>query len=994
VPIGGVLTLNLTVTNRGPSAAYNLVVTQGFSLSATSLLAGAASGTITTTTSLLTWTLSTLATNASASCSVTVRVAQAGTLMTRAAVTHPANDPALVNNLDWEIVTVGPSNAVRMLPLMANELVFDSMRSRIYASVPASESFLGNSVAALDADTGELLDAWFVGSQPNQIALSDDGHFLHVGLDGRMSARHIDLTAGLAGLEFPFSTGLTTATDLEVQPGHPEVVAAALLTPNNAYPVAVRLYDCGVWRSNGPAGPLTRFLEFSPDGQKIYGAVPSGQGFGFVRYNVAADGLYPLPVDQNFSGDDEFEQDNGLIYRQSGQVIDPNAMTLLGTYPTSGPVLPDSAVGRVYFLAPGGSGWELRAYEQGTFLALGVTPIPGVQGTPSSLIHGGRDRIAFRTSANQFVLARTALAAHDAPANLVVRGSVSPSAAVLGNAFTYSLSVSNAGPNPAANVVARAALPGLVGLVSASASQGSNSFDGTYLSYAVGTLASGQQAILSITVTGAAPGSVTNRVQAFATAVDLNPADNAIELVSEVTLPVMNIGDVTLLEGNSGFKNAAFIVSLSAPIPRVVTVNFATSNGTAITVFDYQAVSGTLTIPAGATNASIIVPILGDTTVEPAETFFVNLSNPTFANLGRAQGLGTILNDDALASGVSYFTWGTVAPTKLVNLSFAAAITARDAQGGVATNFNGAVTLATLAPPVPLTNGNFETGSLAPWTPVNAGTDPGPYQIVSLDVPGRGTNSLAFRLTPNSGSPDGLRQRVPLTAGTPYLFDLDIAQSLDANDPYFNNGGETEIRIFVAGTEVAGFNFIQFGVIVPGQIMRTNLHGVFTPQTNGVHEIQIAIYRNWGPSGYLWGNVDNFRVAPGTFPPPSPGFTLDFTNGVWAGKISLTNPASGVFLRADDGQGHTGDSAMFSVIGVPVIRALVGTNGIFQFRFFSLSNRTYQVQYSSNLVQWISVTPLLNGTGGELPWTDSGPPQTDSPPLNTPRRFYRVILRP
>ena len=40
------------------------------------------------------------------------------------------------------------------------------------------------------------------------------------------------------------------------------------------------------------------------------------------------------------------------------------------------------------------------------------------------------------------------------------------------------------------------------------------------------------------------------------------------------------------------------------------------------------------------------IQINGDTSVEPNETFFVNLSNPTNATIADGQGQGTIINDD------------------------------------------------------------------------------------------------------------------------------------------------------------------------------------------------------------------------------------------------------------------------------------------------------------------------------------------------------------
>ena len=45
--------------------------------------------------------------------------------------------------------------------------------------------------------------------------------------------------------------------------------------------------------------------------------------------------------------------------------------------------------------------------------------------------------------------------------------------------------------------------------------------------------------------------------------------------------------------------------------------------------------------------------VLGDTVVEPDETFTVTLSSPVNATLGTATGLGTITNDDVVVPAVS-----------------------------------------------------------------------------------------------------------------------------------------------------------------------------------------------------------------------------------------------------------------------------------------------------------------------------------------------------
>ena len=95
----------------------------------------------------------------------------------------------------------------------------------------------------------------------------------------------------------------------------------------------------------------------------------------------------------------------------------------------------------------------------------------------------------------------------------------------------------------------------------------------------------------------------------------------------EASIPVLSIGNVTLTEGNSGTKTFTFTVSISGANTLPVSVNFATADGTATAASgDYVATSGTLTWAAGDNAAKTIgVTVNGDTTVEPDETFYVNL---------------------------------------------------------------------------------------------------------------------------------------------------------------------------------------------------------------------------------------------------------------------------------------------------------------------------------------------------------------------------------
>jgi len=92
---------------------------------------------------------------------------------------------------------------------------------------------------------------------------------------------------------------------------------------------------------------------------------------------------------------------------------------------------------------------------------------------------------------------------------------------------------------------------------------------------------------------------------------------------------------------------ATITATLSVASNGTITVNYVTSNGTALAGTDYVAATGTLTFTAGSTTAAFTVPILDDALDEPDETVILTLSNPVNAALGAPNPATlTILDDD------------------------------------------------------------------------------------------------------------------------------------------------------------------------------------------------------------------------------------------------------------------------------------------------------------------------------------------------------------
>jgi hypothetical protein len=136
-----------------------------------------------------------------------------------------------------------------------------------------------------------------------------------------------------------------------------------------------------------------------------------------------------------------------------------------------------------------------------------------------------------------------------------------------------------------------------------------------------------------------------------------NPYEFAI---AGATAPALSIADVAVDEGNSGAATCRFTVSLAYATEQDVFFDIATADDTATAADgDYTPESFVgQAIPAGATSVAFDVLVHGDVRIEPNQTFFVNLTNVVGANVGDAQGIGTITNDDVTV--YTYADWTMV----------------------------------------------------------------------------------------------------------------------------------------------------------------------------------------------------------------------------------------------------------------------------------------------------------------------------------------------
>ena len=224
----------------------------------------------------------------------------------------------------------------------------------------------------------------------------------------------------------------------------------------------------------------------------------------------------------------------------------------------------------------------------------------------------------------------------------------------------------------------------------------------------------------------------------------------------------------------------------------------------------------------------------------------------------------------------------------------------------------------------------------------------------------------------------------------------------------FNTLGETE-QIFVDGLGRVLDPGLSFGiaeVVVDGRLEISSISGAtLNPQT-GLFEQKVTIrngrtYPIAGirlkadslPTGWV---PQNHRYLTNNLP------VWEHRSLVQAGQpVELTlvykvpgrNPTSSPTYSAEILEPQPASSSSGSLATTLSPRSMLG-NGAFLIEFSSASNRSYLVQYSENLSNWLDSPPVVHGNGSRVQWIDSGPPLTPRLPSSSSNRFYRILLLP
>jgi hypothetical protein len=314
---------------------------------------------------------------------------------------------------------VGSSGGTGFAQLVINQpatdLVYDPFRQVIYLSIPGSAPTQGNTISVLDLASGSITSSKFAGSNPDILSMSDDGQFLYAGIDGQSSVRRFKLPDLSSDISFSLGRNQTFgpnfALDLQVAPGNPHTTAVSLgnmgVSPHAEG--GVEIFDDGTPRpvqvaGFGGTGHLFDSLQWGGNAGALYASNTEDTGFDFYTMSVNQNGA-TLDHDYGsaFSGFNaliHFDPGTGLVYANTGEVIDPSTGNPAGNFSTKGPMAPDSTINTAFFVTTQPSPISIQSYNLTEFSLVNSITLNGLSNSnqPLRIIRWGSNGIAFNTS--------------------------------------------------------------------------------------------------------------------------------------------------------------------------------------------------------------------------------------------------------------------------------------------------------------------------------------------------------------------------------------------------------------------------------------------------------------------------------------------------------------------------------------------------------------------------------------------------------------------
>ncbi|MCA9247832.1 MAG: tandem-95 repeat protein, partial [Planctomycetales bacterium] len=310
--------------------------------------------------------------------------------------------------------------STQVLTLSVHDLVYDAAERLLYASIPASVPDLGGSIAAIDPDTGQIVDTFAVVGEPTRMVIADDSSFLYAVTDNDRAVQPIDLTTGSLGEKF-FMPGAGEFAEhiktIESVPGSPDSLLISRYLPGWSPPATgTAIYKNGVALPGvsgtgvGVGGP--DITTINDTGDRAYGFQNSLTSAGFWNLLVSDQGLRnnpDRPAGTPFEAFDvsQIAAAGNWLFSDLGQVVDVRTNLEVDTFPGGDNFVLDPDAHRLFSVTTAGGVHTIHEYDYENQTLLDSQQVAGVNGSTFALTRFGGNGLAFATSNGRVVILRS-----------------------------------------------------------------------------------------------------------------------------------------------------------------------------------------------------------------------------------------------------------------------------------------------------------------------------------------------------------------------------------------------------------------------------------------------------------------------------------------------------------------------------------------------------------------------------------------------------------
>jgi hypothetical protein len=368
-----------------------------------------------------------------------------------AALTAPTAAPLFVSNSPGEgiatpiaftvLPVLGNGAQIAALNVSGSDLVWDATAGTLYVAANGTDTLHPRTITTIDPATGTIKASLPTLGNPYVLAISNADQYLYAGFEDSAFIQRYALPGLTPDLLIPLGIGdnapgdyvagslgsCSFAVSLGVAPGTGTTIAATEgngdgTEPTGCGPTVVidgatpRPTNTGSFLSTGHdlsaltwGGDATAVYTQGMQGitfQPISSLTVSSTGIAFNRRSTADNYLGYRP---------HFDTGTGLIYSDGGAVTRPSDLSQVGNFDASGLMVPDSKLGRAYFLGQtpsqienendtqNSAAFTLQIYNLKTRALLDSIVIPNVIGYPNQMVRWGNSGIAFTTENGDYL---------------------------------------------------------------------------------------------------------------------------------------------------------------------------------------------------------------------------------------------------------------------------------------------------------------------------------------------------------------------------------------------------------------------------------------------------------------------------------------------------------------------------------------------------------------------------------------------------------------